>query len=490
MVPMKRMLICLILTVTAAPVWADDNDTRRLQDELHWRLQQQRQSQWSQPADADPQHITIDGQLYRVGDDVEGLARGLYYALNTQQWAKVATFIERYRALPEHEPQLVLLAEGLMARAQKNMALALAKLQAAQALAPDDVRVQLELARLYAEDNQNPEALAAFTQVLRQDVPPATAELVQGHINNLGQRDQWHGSLSVGQGYNSNVNQARGGRSCVGYRGDECWLYQSLPEARGALFQRYQLALSKQWSLGGHHNLVFKPLAYGSKYHLSAPEGSTTAQRHSDHTTVVAAGYSYADAQTSYAVTPQLEHYYRGGHTHYWALGLDGAWERQLNSRWRMNAQIRAKRVRYAGQERAWYGDYSQYSAGVGVNHAFSSQAGWFMSVDVERKKYPLALSSSKALLWRSGGYKVFDGGYYVNALALHRRSDYDAYAPLLGVRRQDRQTLFMASVGVLKWRYKNVYPELQLKRVRNHSNSQFYAHTQNEISLNLRHNF
>lgn len=489
MMPMKRMLICLALSLVASAARADEDDTRRLQDELSWRLQQQRQSQWPAAMDGDAQHITIDGQLYRVGDDAEGLARGLYYALNTQQWAKVTAFLARYRVLPEHEPQLVLLAEGLMARAQHAVGLAIEKLQAAQALAPEDVRIQLELARLYTEDHQNPEALATFGQVLQQDLPPVTAELVESHMDHLKERDQWHGSLSVGSGYNNNVNQAKGGSSCAAYLGTECWLYQRLPEAQGAMFQRYQLALSKQWSMGGHHSWVFKPLAYGTKYQLSAATDGT-AQRYSDHTTVVAAGYRYADARSSYTVTPVLEHYFRGGHTHYWAFGLEAEWSRELGQGWRVNAQARAKRVRYAGQERQWYADYSQYTAGVGVNHAFSSQAGWFLSADVERKKYPLALSSSKEILLRSGGYKLFDGGYYVNALALHRRSDYDAYAPMLDVRRQDRQTLLMASVGVLKWRYRNVYPELQLKRVVNHSNSQFYGYSQNELSLNLRHNF
>ncbi|MDO5638620.1 MAG: porin family protein [Neisseria sp.] len=482
------LAVCLLAAATAH---ADEDDTRLLLDQAGRQAQQYRQSGWLEAdTDADKRSITIDGQTYAVGDSEEELAQGIFYALNLRQWHKAAQFLPRYRALPQHKPHLALMAEGLLARQEGDIAEALAKMQAAHRAAPEDVRIRLELARLYTEDNQNKEAAAAFETVLDAEMPSETREVVQGYLNNIRERSRWHGNISVGAGYNSNINQANGKSECVARFEDQCLIQRNLPEAQNSPFWQYSAVLTKKTPLSGHHSLLLRPLAYGTKY-LRDAEHSGEKESHSEHTAMLYGGYNYTDAGDDFSLLPYVEHYFRNGHTQYRAFGAEAAWARKLDEKWSANARAEAKRFHYAGGQKMYFDDYSQYSAGAGAGYAFAPGAGVFANLDLIRKKYPHAVSSSKEYVARAGAYKLFEQGFYLNAMLIYRYSRYDAESFIAGgARRSDRQTVWLAAVGAPKWQFKKIYPELRFKHTVNRSNSDYYAYRQNEVTLGLKYRF
>ena len=487
---MRLKTIWLAVCLFAAAAYADEDDTRLLLDHAERQTQQYRDSSWlTQERAADDSHITINGQVYAVEDTEEALERALFYALNLRQWDKVAQFSARYRRLPEHKQHVALMAEGLLARERGDIAAALAKMQAAHAAAPEDVRIRLELARLYTEDNQNKEAAAPFENVLAAEMPSETRAVVQGYLNNIRARSDWHGNIGVGWGYNSNINQANGLRQCVGMFEGECLMYRTLPEAQGSSFVQYSAVLSKKTPVRGHHNLLVRPLVYGTQYTREA--GESGGGDYSERTAALYGGYNYTDADDDFSLLPYVEHYARGGDTHYRAAGLEATWARRLNGKWSLNARAEGKRFHYADAQKRYFDDFSQYGAGVGIAYDWSPQAGVFANLDAVRKKYPHAISSSKEYVVRLGAYKLFRQDFYAHAMLLYRHSRHDAASHLAGgERRHDRQTVWLAALGAPKWQFKRIYPELRLKHTRNIANSDYYRYRLYEVSLGLKYRF
>ncbi|MGF6148943.1 TPR repeat-containing protein NMB0313 precursor [Kingella potus] len=486
---MDKHLLLLGALLLCHAARADDDDTRLLLDGSRLQMRQQEAAAFSDGLPSSGS-IEIDGETYLVPDTAHDLELGIYYALDGRQWAKVREFAARYRRLPDHKPQLVLLAEGLEARAGGNIPAALEKMQAAHQSAPDDVRIGLELARLYGEDGQTRESQAQFKQVLPAEMPPETREMVQAHLQSLDQRRQWHGSISIGGGYNDNINQGNGKRECAGMFMGQCFSYRSLPAPVGSPFWQYSAVAAKKIPLRGHHNLLLRPLAYGTKYRRDDTQ-SEPPEPYSENTAALYAGYEYTDADDDFTFTPYFEHYYRGGRSRYRAWGAEAGWERNLNAKWSLNARAEAKRVKYLEQERQYYSDYTLYSGGLGLGYTFSDGLGLYGGLDLARRKYPYAASSSKEYTARLGGYKMFQNGIYFNAAALRRLARYDAGSYLTaGEPRRDRQTIFTAAIGASKWSFKNIYPELRFKRTTSRSNSDFYVYRQNEFALALKYRF
>lgn len=493
---MKKYALLPALLLSAA-AFADDDDTRLLLDNARFQMRQQQAEAFSEceasrPRDclSDSGSIEIDGETYLVPNTANDLKLGIYYAIDGRQWGKVREFLQRYRNLSDHKPQLVLMAEGLLARSEGKTAAALEKIQAAHETAPEDVRINLELARLYGEDNQTRESQAQFEQVVKTDIPPETREMVQGYLAALEQRRRWHGSISIGGGYNDNINQGNGKRECVGMFMGQCFSYRSLPEPVGSAFWQYSAVAAKQIPLRGHHNLLLRGLSYGTKYRRDDTQ-SEPPEPYSENTAALYAGYQYTDSRHDFTFTPYFEHYYRGSRSRYRAWGAETGWERNLNAKWSLNARAEGRRVKYLEQERQYYSDYTLYTGGVGLGYTFSDGLGLYGDIDLTRRKYPYAASSSKEYTARIGGYKMFQNGIYFNAAALYRKSRYDAGSYFTaGEPRRDRQTILTAALGASKLSFKNIYPELRVKRTLARSNSDFYAYRQNEYALALKYRF
>lgn len=497
-----RLCLSLLLLPAAAHAQQQQADEgRRLLEEGIRQSQQYRESGWlddgaadhaaaAEAAEADDGYIRIGGQIYAVGDTEEELESALYHAINARQWHKTAQFSARYAALPGHKPALLRLAEGLQAREAGDYARAAAALEQAAAAEPDNVRIALERARVYTEDNRNREAAAAFRQVSDSSIPAETRALVQQYLHELDKRTDWHGQLSLGYGHNDNINQGNGLRQCVWSLAGMCLMERTLPEPVASALWQYSATAMRTVPLRGHHGLHVRALAYGTHYRREDPQ-QPAAPDYGYDTAALYAGYDYADARNHLSLLPYFEYDRRNGHSHYRAWGAEAEWSRSLSPRWRVSLRGAAKRYGFSGQSRLYFADYTQYEAGVGAEWAAGQSWGLFAHADGTRKAYADGAADSKEYSVRLGTYKLFGNGVYANLMWQHRRSrDDEAGFVSNGERRSDRQDTVIAALGLANWQYRGIYPELRWKYTRNRSNADVYRYRQNEAVLSLRYRF
>ena len=492
--PLSLALFCLLLPSFAH---ADDTDDerRRLLDEGSRQTRQYRESSWLGGQDAaavedDSGYINIGGQVYSVGDTAEELESAIYHAINARQWHKAEQFAARYATLPQHKPSLLDLAAGLQARARGDYRLAAARFKRAAAAEPGNARISLELARVYTEDNQNREAAAEFRRAVDIGLPEETRALVGQYQNELGRRRSWHGQLSLGYGYNSNINQGNGSRLCVWQIAGICLMERVLPQPIASGLWQYSATALRTLPLSGHHGIHLRGLAYGTHYHRDDRQ-QTLMPDYGYDTTSLYAGYNYADARNHFSMLPYFEYDHRNHHTHYRAWGTDAEWTRTLSPRWQISARGGAKRHHYSGKNRRYFADYSQYEAGIGAEWAAGSSWGLSVNLDAVRKAYAEDAASSREYALRFGFYKMFGQTAYANLLLMHRPSRYDAAGFISnGERREDKQYTAVAALGFLRWQRYSIYPELRFKHTVNRSNADYYRYRQNEVLLNLRYRF
>jgi len=498
--PMKHHFCLLFLPLCTVCLAAPSNDAaderRRLLDESSRQTQQYRESDWldteqaREKVEENDGYISIDGEIYQVGDTAEELESAIYHALNARQWHKVRQFAARYAKLPQHKPALIHLADALQKRAEGDSRAAENSFQTALKAEPDNPRLLLEAGRFYAEDNQNKESVAAFEKVLKTDIPAETHPIVENYLSELGKRRRWHGQISLGYGYNSNVNQGNGINQCVWEIAGMCLMERTLPAPTDSTFLSYSATAEKTVPLKGHHGVQVRGVLYGNRY-TEKDKDSAAMPDYSYHNSSLYAGYAYADARSSFSLLPYFEYDFRNRHTHYRAWGADVDWSRTLSPRWRINSHAGAKKTGYSGQNKDYFADYKQYELGIGAEFSLTPQSGLFANFDATRKAYPEKSSSSKEYTTRLGAYSFFSSGTYLNTILLHRRSLYDAASFVSdNRRRRDNQYIMIAAVGFPQWNLKGVYPEFRFRRSISHSNTAHYRYHQNEWLLNFKYRF
>lgn len=485
------LLLLLLPFLTLPTARADEDDTRILLEQGR-RAAERRVAPPEEPPTL-PGTVLFEGAIYEVGTSLEELEPAIYIAINTGQWERLLEFVGRYRLLEGSRPALAAMAEGLAARHRGDHALALHRMRAAHDAEPEDVRVRLELARLLLENNQDSTAREEFARVAGYDLPESVHALVGQYLQVLEERDRWHGSVAVGLGHNDNINQANGHYSCLEEFAGLCLIERRMPEKIPSEMVNYELALGRRFHLDGNHNLLVRPVAYGSKYRRDTTAEGAPIKDYSNNTAILYLGYNWLDARDSFSVSPYAEHYYRDGHTQYLASGLQMEWRRTLDQRWQIGTVLDAKRYEHSSWGLRTAVDYSQYQWGVSASYAAQANTMLYGGVDLVRKKYPLPQASSKEAALRAGLYHVFSGeaGLFVNAMGIFRASRNDEFDGFLGARRSDRQQVYIVSIGVNAWKFAGLTPELRLKHTIQRSDPDWaFGFRQTEISLLLRHDF
>jgi len=497
--PLRRIvtLFLLLVCLSCLPrpaASADDDDTRFLIDQT--RRASERRMQPAAPLVAPPGAVVHEGKLYEVRNVAQDLEPAIYIALNTGQWARLAEFISRYRLLRDHRPALVDMAEGLLARQRGDYALALQHMMRAHAAAPDDARIRLELARLHFEDNRDSEARAAFELARDGALPDYGRALTGQYLAALDARAGWHGNLALGMGVNSNINQANGARDCLSEFLGICLFERKMPDPIRSSVLNYELALQRRVNLAGNHNLLVRPVSYGSHYRRDDPSRQMGIKRHGYNTALLYLGYQYLDVRNNASVLPYVEHYTRDGFTHYLAPGVQLEWRRALNPRWQVGGALDTRRYHHKDRALRIASDYSQYQASLFASYAPAPATSIYGGIDATRKKYEVEQASSKDLALRTGVYHGFAGGpggpgFYVNAVGIYRLSQYDAWSGFLGARRRDKQQVAIVSLGAPRWKIAGMTPELRFRRNVNRSNVAWaYDFTQHEVTVMLRRAF
>ncbi|WP_022964134.1 porin family protein [Halopseudomonas pelagia] len=488
-----RAVWLLSLACLVAPgVWADDDDTRFLQDQTRRSIEQKAQAE--EALAAPPGTLMYEGQRYQVTSTLEALTPAIYVAINTNQWTQLPDFVARYRELPGHRPALANMAESLLARFDGNYPLALQRMEQASGQEPEDARIQLELARLWFEDHQEKRAEEGFARVLNMGLPEQAQMLVQQYRQAMDIRASWHGSAAVGVGYNDNINQANGYYSCLSSFFGICFFERKMPDPVESGLASYELSLQRRYNLAGNHNLQLRPMSYGTYYSKTNPSDTATMQDYSTNLAQLQMGYQYLNARNSISVMPYAEHYYRNRASEYLAQGLQLEWQHTLSRKWQLSTSLDTKRYEYTSKGQRLGADYEMHQWGVTAAYMPGVNTSLYGGVTLTRRKYEVDQASSKEWGMRGGVYHAFAGraGFFVNGMGIYRETRNDAYDFFLGERRYDKQQVYILSAGANGWKIAGLTPELRVRHSINHSSNLDWAFgfKQTELSLMLRRNF
>ncbi|WP_263462315.1 surface lipoprotein assembly modifier [Thauera sp. Sel9] len=498
---LHRVIIApfLLISLVSTGVHADDDDTRRLLHQIDRGVMERERShlvdETPLPGMGQGSLITIGETTYLVQDTLEDLKPAIYVAMNLRQWAKVGQFVEKYGQLPGHDEGLVLLAEGMLAREVRNYGEASAKLRSALERDPDNVRAKLELARVYFEDNQSYESRMLFDQISISGIPDEVRPVIEGFQGALRERDSWNGSLSLGVGYNSNINQANGMVTVSEYCLPPFGCFPSIrrmPEPIQSSSFVYDLTLNRRLQLAGHHNAQLRGISYGKFYrqHKEVSEDSS-AVHYGESTSIVYAGYNYLSALDDVLIAPLFEHNYGNRHSRYQAVGLRVEWKHNLTARTQLGATAQRKHVSFKAQERQYFDDYDENQFGVFASYMLGDRTAIYGGLNHTRQQHSQPTASNREYMANLGIYHVFETGFNVNATALYRRLRHDAADAFLGGQRKDRQQVYIVNIGMPRFAFKGITPNLYLKRTVNDSNIDWaYEYRQTEVALKLEKSF
>lgn len=489
----NRLAVLLAGLAVVFNAHADDDDTRFLLEQSR-RAAERRTATPEGELIAPPGFLVHQGKVLEVHTQPDQLEPAIQIAIDTGQWDRLEEFISRYRLMRDHRPALIAMAEGLLARHRGDYPLALQHMQSAHEAALQDGRIYLELARLQFEDNQDRAARDGFSQAMaRKDMPQQARAMSQQYLQALDMRSRWHGSLAFGVGYNSNINQAAGGSQLFCLDFFPICYNRKLDDPISSNLINYELSMQRRFNVKGNHNLLMRPVAYGSLYRRKNEAPNTPIHNYSNNTAILYLGYNYLDARNNISVMPYIEHYTRDSHSHFLAKGMQLEWRRAIGSKWQIGSVLDAKRHHHTDWGQRTSGDFTQYQWGLSANYMPRANTSIYGGVDLYRKKYAVSQASSKDVSFRAGVYHAFPGkaGLYVNAMGVFRITRSDAHDGFLGERRLDRQQVYILTAGMEGLKIAGMTPELRLRRNINRSNIDWaYDFQQTEISLMLRRNF
>lgn len=434
--------------------------------------------------------ITIEGSTYLVPHTEEDLKLAIYHAINANLWGDLTELIKIYQTLPNHQKQLVFMAQGLLERNHGNTRKALSHMQKAHDINKEDLRVQLELARLYFEDYKNLHSKKIFNS-LEQSVglPKFTKELINEYQSAINSFYKWHGNIGLSWGYDSNINKGNGIRQCVFNFLDTCVIYRNLPPPIGSLYLGLNLDLSKRYALSNNNDLEISASFHGTKF-IKKDSKAFFLKDYSYLSSSAKVAYIYRDSAKKIMLYPEFEILHKNKSTYYQSPSLNLNTEFQIYRRLKLNSNFSHKWINYVGENKKYFGDFKQTNVGIGFIFEPAKNIFLYTNLDYCRNLYKTAYASSREKSVRVGAYKYFSSGIYLHALAMYRVTKNDEANFMSIEPRHDKTKIAIISVGLPRISVKGVVPELRFKYVQNKSNIDFYIYTQREISLNLNYKF
>jgi hypothetical protein len=490
----EPLLLALISCVCAAPAVAQTTsgqDTRLRLDQQLDRQRANRETQVIEDAkaqDGDTSSLTIDGQTYAVGANVDDLGRALYLSVARKQWRDVYRFLEAYQKLDGHDQMLVEYALGSLARETGDLAAAERHYRALLAIKADFVPGRLELARALFDDHQDREAEQAFRasrDLLASGGPQAAGVLstVDTYLGALKRRRSWQGSLAVGPGYSSNLNQSSASYTCLLAVDDgTCLIDRQVPGAIAAAGVNFEATLARNVPLGNHNGVAVQGILYGDAY----PE----QHEYSQATAIVRIGYQYQTARNALSVSPSFEMGSLGSAVLYRAPGLNAEWTHTVSQQLLIKAE----------------GNYRDFTyrdvAFAPQNGPLTDVAitGWFARTptftvfggpDLAAKDTTSAVDAYRQWGGRLGLNKAFGKTASVFLMGSYRFRRYRAYSDLFEAQRSDRQfnIIGIARLPILK--LGRLIPDVVLQHTRVESNIDWlYSYRRTAASVRLSYAF
>ncbi|NMX63922.1 surface lipoprotein assembly modifier [Pseudomonas sp. WS 5079] len=481
----------LLLCMTPAVFAADQDTSLRLNQTIEYRANQQERELLKDelPSDGAPPLLNIDGQTYRVGNNLDELGRAVYLSIERQQWPQARDYLKRYTALPGHDPMLTAYANGGLARADGNLEQAESYYRQLLALQGDFLPGRLELARVLFENRKDGESNAAFRQI-SSSLSPADAQAmgvgktVDSFIQALDHREDWQGSLAIGPTWGYNLNQSP--ESEVTYRyvtpDETIYVKRSLPKAVSAHGADYEATLNKRVAISGHHGVFMRSLLYGQAYEKQS--------KYNEGTLINNAGYSYHDAKNQYALGPSFEFNTIGDNAMYSAWGLRGELIHTLSATRMFKLEGEYKDMAYKHQIN------SNLDGGISSVYATLWQAlpqRWtlFGGVDLTERNTQDRTAAYLQKGVRLGVAKDFEVGVSAVLFASYRKRQYDAYSAIVDDRRNEKEQGYTFILRAPRLAVLDAVPSLTVKYNKVVSNVDWlYSYDKNSISLKLEKQF
>lgn len=475
-------LCAVALPGIASAASSDDDRGQRLwlKDQQTYREKSEAAPGNDQPLLGDPMSLSLEGKTYRVGNNAQNLGLAIYLAVNHRQFRDAERLIPRYAQLPDHDPLLVLFARAEMARDAGSYSRAIALYRQILARSPDFLRVRLELARTLYQDNQNRESRALFERILSENgvaLPAGTVSTIRQFTGAIEDRTAWTGSLSLGYGYNSNVNQTPD-RDTPWISGGGAWT-RDAPADSGDV--NWDASLSKLIPLTGHHSLLIKGTSWGDRY----PDHG----EFSENTTNLALQYQFSNAASWLAIGPLGEIKSSGEKHLYTGTGVKLDASHILAPRLMVTLTADWQKLAYKKEYDSADGHRENlYLTGI---FALTPKTSLFGGVDGTRVTTQVRSDDYYQTGVRAGFFSALTPDINLMALATRRFTRFGEYNVIIGNERRDREQMYMARLSAPGWKLLSFSPFISYRYRVNHSSADgLYSYRQHEVITGIETDF
>lgn len=435
-----------------------------------------------------PSAIEIDGKTYTVANTVNEIGEALYISVARRQWPDVRRFLHAYLAFEERDPMLVAYARGALARTGGKLGEAERQYRALLGLQPDFVPGQLELARVLFENHKDREARRMFATArvaLADDGDKAAGVLrtIDSFTQALAKRRGWQGSVAVGPGYSSNLNQSSASYTCLLAADDgTCLVDRKVPDPIKAAGINFESSASRRIPLRGHGGITGRALFYGDIYPGHG--------RYSQTTLTTQLGYDYRTARASFTLSPSFDLGSLGSDILYDAIGIRA--ETMVNPSATSAIRIEASR-RWFNYRLPSYRNFDGALTETLLTGWKVLPHGWtlFAGPDFAAKDADDPVNAYRQYGLRLGVNKQFGQAVSLLAFASFRQRDYRAYSELLEARRRDREQNYIANIRIPALRLASLTPSLLVQHSRTRSNVDWlYSYRKTNLAVRMDYAF
>lgn len=497
-IKMHRKGLALILCVGAAclssPVLAQnagEQDTRLRLDQEIQRQQRKAESQILKDADAldgPPTSLEINGKSYSVGDNVNDMGEALFISVRRQQWADVRRFLAAYERYPDRDPKLVLFARGALARQAGKLGEAERHYRELVSLNPELLSGQLELARVLFENRKDREARGAFEQVRDQLVAEGqksagVVRTVDAFLTALKRRRGWQGTIAIGPGYSTNLNQSSASYTCLLSTDDgTCVIDRKVPDPIKATGINFEGTLGRSIPISGHHGVRASALVFGDIY--------PSEHDYSQATLITRIGYQYQSARNTLSLSPSFDIGSFGSSVLYNAWGANLDWTHTASRSILLRAEANFRDYRY--RQRAFTSqDGPQTDVSLTAFYLASPSWTLFGGPDFVAKDTPADVDAYRQWGGRLGVSKSFGKSASLLVIGSYRHRDNRAYSEVFAAKRSDDQYNATAIARFPVLTFAGLTPEVVVQHSRVESNIDWlYSYRRTTASVRLSYAF
>jgi hypothetical protein len=435
-----------------------------------------------------PASITLDGETYSVRNDLDDMGRALYLSVERKNWPDVRRFLAAYLALLGHDPMLVAWARGGLARAEGRLKAAERAYRAMLAIQFDFLPARLELGRVLFENRKDWEALRLFRDIRDElatqgDKAAGVRATVDTFVAVLDRRRGWHGTIAVGSGFSSNLNQTSASQTCLLLDEDgACLIDRTMPAAIGGTGINYEGSLARRVPLAGQGGILARGLLYGDTWpaHGEFSQATISAQ----------IGYDHQTATRTLTLSPTFDAATLGRDLLYTAAGVRAEAMVTTSPSTTLRLDVSRRTFDYRG---AGFDDLDGALTEASVTGWLALPKGWtmFSGIEAGDKDADEGPNAYRHIGARLGLAHVFSDWADVTLIASARRRTHRAYSELLEATRRDREANVTAVVRLPKLRFAGLSPNILLQHNRVKSNVDWlYSFRRTSAAIRLEHGF